>query len=186
MALARGPGADCRRARRRARGGGGRARGGAGARAALLPRRARRRRGAPLDRARRATREPVDGATTCATRRRSSRCASSPATWRAAATWSSLRSQLAQVRMVEQPPGIEEAEEAALALERVIGAPPRVASPAYLDAVGVGDADARARARRAVLAVLDGDPFGDRHGGRVRAGRRARLPRRAALTWPHV
>ncbi len=49
----------------------------------------------------------------------------------------SLRSQLAHVRMVEQRPGIEEAEEAALALERVIGAPPRVATPAYLDAVGV-------------------------------------------------
>jgi hypothetical protein len=47
-----------------------------------------------------------------------------------------LRSQLAQVRMVEQPPGIEEAEEAALVLERVIGAPPRVASPSYLDEVG--------------------------------------------------
>jgi hypothetical protein len=47
-----------------------------------------------------------------------------------------LRSQLAQVRMVEQPPGIEAAEEAALALERVIGAPPRVATPAYLDEVG--------------------------------------------------
>jgi hypothetical protein len=47
-----------------------------------------------------------------------------------------LRSQLAQVRMVEQPPGIEEAEAAALALERIIGAPPRVASPAYLDDVG--------------------------------------------------
>jgi hypothetical protein len=49
----------------------------------------------------------------------------------------SLRQQLAQVRMVEQPPGIEEAEEAALALERAIGAPPRVASPSYLDEVGV-------------------------------------------------
>jgi hypothetical protein len=47
-----------------------------------------------------------------------------------------LRSRLAQVRMVEQPPGIEEAESAALALERVVGAPPRVASPAYLDEVG--------------------------------------------------
>ena len=56
-----------------------------------------------------------------------------------------LRAQLAQVRMVEQPPGIEEAEEAALALERVVGAPPRVASPAYLDEVGVGGARARAR-----------------------------------------
>jgi hypothetical protein len=47
-----------------------------------------------------------------------------------------LRSQLAQVRMVEQPPGIEEAEEAALLLERIIGSPPRMASPAYLDEVG--------------------------------------------------
>jgi len=47
-----------------------------------------------------------------------------------------LRAQLAQVRMVEQPPGIEEAEAAALELERAVGAPPRVASPAYLDQVG--------------------------------------------------
>jgi hypothetical protein len=47
-----------------------------------------------------------------------------------------LRTQLAQVRLVERPEGIEEAEEAALALEHAVGAPPRVASPAYLDAVG--------------------------------------------------
>jgi hypothetical protein len=47
-----------------------------------------------------------------------------------------LRARLAQIRMVEQPPGIEEAEEAALALERAIGAPPRVATPAYLDEIG--------------------------------------------------
>ena len=47
-----------------------------------------------------------------------------------------LRAQLARVRIAEQAPGIEEAEEAALALERVIGAPPRVATPAYLDDVG--------------------------------------------------
>ena len=47
-----------------------------------------------------------------------------------------LRAQLAQVRVVEQPPGIEEAEDAALALERVVGAPPRVATPAFLDDVG--------------------------------------------------
>ena len=47
-----------------------------------------------------------------------------------------LRSRLAQLRMVEQPAGIEEAEAAALALERTIGAPPRVATPAYLDQVG--------------------------------------------------
>ncbi|HZP74013.1 MAG TPA: hypothetical protein VFA97_11625 [Gaiellaceae bacterium] len=47
-----------------------------------------------------------------------------------------LRADLAQLRVVEQPPGIEAAEEAALALERVLGAPPRVASPAFLDEVG--------------------------------------------------
>lgn len=47
-----------------------------------------------------------------------------------------LRLELARVRMVEQPPGIEEAEEAALALERVLGAPPRLATPSFLDDVG--------------------------------------------------
>jgi hypothetical protein len=47
-----------------------------------------------------------------------------------------LRERLAQVRMLERPEGIEEAEEAALALEHAVGAPPRVASPAYLDTVG--------------------------------------------------
>jgi hypothetical protein len=47
-----------------------------------------------------------------------------------------LRSELARVRIVERPPGIEEAEEAALALERVLGAPPRLATPAFLDDVG--------------------------------------------------
>lgn len=47
-----------------------------------------------------------------------------------------LRAQLAQLKVVEQPPGIEEAEEAALELERTVGVPPRVASPAFLDAVG--------------------------------------------------
>jgi hypothetical protein len=47
-----------------------------------------------------------------------------------------LRKQLAQLRMTEQPPGIEAAEEAALELERTLGAPPRIASPDYLDDVG--------------------------------------------------
>jgi hypothetical protein len=47
-----------------------------------------------------------------------------------------LRAQLARVRIVEQPPGIEEAEEAALTLERVLGAPPRLATPGFLDEVG--------------------------------------------------
>jgi len=48
-----------------------------------------------------------------------------------------LRGQLATLRLTENPPGIDEAEEAALALERTLGAPPRLATPAYLDAVGL-------------------------------------------------
>jgi hypothetical protein len=48
----------------------------------------------------------------------------------------SLRAELARLRIVEHPAGIEGAEEAALELERTIGAPPRVATPAYLDEVG--------------------------------------------------
>jgi hypothetical protein len=47
-----------------------------------------------------------------------------------------LRTHLAELAVVEQPEGIEDAREAALALERTIGAPPQVASPAYLDAIG--------------------------------------------------
>ena len=125
--------------------------------------------GRPADRAR---------ATTCATWRRSSRCASWRPSSPAAATSSSCASQLAQVRMVEQPPGIEEAEAAALALERVVGAPPRVASPALSRRGRRRDARARAGARRAGVAVLERDPR-RRPGAveRVRRGRRARLPR---------
>ena len=62
-------------------------------------------------------------------------------------------SHFAQVRMTEQPPGIEQAEEAALELERVIGAPPRVASPAFLDDVGTAT-----RALEEALGQLD-SPF---------------------------
>ena len=47
-----------------------------------------------------------------------------------------LRARLLALRLSENPPGIEEAEEAALELERTVGAEPRVATPAYLDAVG--------------------------------------------------
>jgi hypothetical protein len=64
-----------------------------------------------------------------------------------------LRSRLAEVRMTESPPGIDEAEEAALELERAIGAPPIVASPAYLDTVG-----ARTRALEEALGE-QGSPF---------------------------
>lgn len=47
-----------------------------------------------------------------------------------------LRSQLVALRMSERPPGIEDAEEAALALQATIDAGPRVATPEQLDAVG--------------------------------------------------
>jgi hypothetical protein len=64
-----------------------------------------------------------------------------------------LRSRLAEVRMTEHPPGIEDAEDAALALERAIGAPPIVASAAYLDEVG-----ARTRELESALGE-QGSPF---------------------------
>jgi hypothetical protein len=47
-----------------------------------------------------------------------------------------LRGGLVALRLTEAPEGIEEAEEAARALQRVIGAPPHVASPERLEAIG--------------------------------------------------
>ena len=47
-----------------------------------------------------------------------------------------LRAQLVSLRITENPPGIEEAENAALELQAAIGGTPRVATPAHLDAVG--------------------------------------------------
>jgi hypothetical protein len=67
-----------------------------------------------------------------------------------------LRAQLATLRITEAPEGIEEAEEAALALERMIAPPPRLASPAYLDGVGLAT-------RRLEQALGDtvASPFGE-------------------------
>lgn len=48
-----------------------------------------------------------------------------------------LRQELVALRITEHPEGIEDAEAAALALERTIQPPPRFASPDYLDAVGI-------------------------------------------------
>lgn len=48
-----------------------------------------------------------------------------------------LHARLVAVRLTEAPPGIEDAEEAVLELQREIGAPPQVASPARLDAIGL-------------------------------------------------
>jgi hypothetical protein len=47
-----------------------------------------------------------------------------------------LRERLIELRLTEDPPGIDEAEAAANALETAIAAPPRVASPDYLNSLG--------------------------------------------------
>ena len=67
-----------------------------------------------------------------------------------------LRAQLRAVRLTEAPLGIEEAEEAALALQVAIGMPPQLASPARLDEIG--------QATRRLEQSLDpaaGSPFAD-------------------------
>ncbi len=67
-----------------------------------------------------------------------------------------LRSQLVSLRLRENPPGIDEAEEAALALEHVVGAPPRLATPALLDEIG-----AATRRLELALGTSGGSPFAD-------------------------
>jgi hypothetical protein len=47
-----------------------------------------------------------------------------------------LRSRLVALRLTENPPGIDEAEEAILALQQVLGATPRLATTEWLDEVG--------------------------------------------------
>jgi hypothetical protein len=47
-----------------------------------------------------------------------------------------LRSRLVALRVTENPPGVVEAEEAALALQAAIGGAPRVATPDHLDSLG--------------------------------------------------
>lgn len=66
-----------------------------------------------------------------------------------------LRSQLAGLRITESPPGIEDAEEAALELQRVVGAPPTVATPARLDEIGA----ATRRLEAALGGAVQGSPF---------------------------
>lgn len=66
-----------------------------------------------------------------------------------------LRSQLAALRITESPPGIEEAEEAALELQRVLGAPPTLATPERLDAIGA----ATRRLEAALGGAVQGSPF---------------------------
>ena len=66
-----------------------------------------------------------------------------------------LRSQLAALRVTENPPGIDEAEEAVLQLQRVLGAPPTLATPARLDEIGA----ATRMLEVALGGVTQGSPF---------------------------
>ena len=66
-----------------------------------------------------------------------------------------LRSQLAALRVTENPAGIEEAEEAVLTLQRVLGAPPVLATPARLDEIGA----ATRMLEVALGGVSQGSPF---------------------------
>lgn len=65
-----------------------------------------------------------------------------------------LRSKLVGVRLVENPPGIDEAIAAVDALEQALGRPPRVASPRYLDTVG-----AAVRGLERALGEAGSSPF---------------------------
>jgi len=68
-----------------------------------------------------------------------------------------LRSQLAALRVTENPPGIEEAEEASLELQHVIGAPPTLATPARLDEIGSGTR----KLEVALGSAVHGSPFAE-------------------------
>ena len=67
-----------------------------------------------------------------------------------------LREQLVAIRLTESPEGIEEAEEAAHELERVVGSPPRLAEAGFLDRVG-----AAARRLEAALGPSTASPFAE-------------------------
>lgn len=67
-----------------------------------------------------------------------------------------LRSQLAALRITENPPGIDEAERAAIELERIVGTPPRVATMKWLDGVG-----AAARTLERMLGDDGRSPFAE-------------------------
>lgn len=66
-----------------------------------------------------------------------------------------LRSQLAALRVTENPPGIAEAEEAVLELQHVLGAPPVLATPARLDEIGA----ATRKLELALGGAVQGSPF---------------------------
>lgn len=66
-----------------------------------------------------------------------------------------LLSQLAALRVTEDPPGIEDAQEAVRELQRVLGAPPVLATPARLDEIGA----ATRRLEIALGGASHGSPF---------------------------
>jgi len=74
-----------------------------------------------------------------------------------------LHGRLVALRLTEAPEGIDDAEEAVLELQRVIGVPPALATPARLDAIGV----AVRRLEVALGGGLQPSPFAEA----MRAGR---------------
>jgi hypothetical protein len=67
-----------------------------------------------------------------------------------------LRARLVELRLTDNPEGIEEAEVAAAALQEAIRPPPRLASVAYLDELGVA-----AASLEQALGELGGSPFAE-------------------------
>lgn len=67
-----------------------------------------------------------------------------------------LRARLVELRLTDNPEGIEEAEAAAAELQETITPPPRVASVSYLDELGL----AAARLEQA-LGEVGGSPFAE-------------------------
>ena len=65
-----------------------------------------------------------------------------------------LHRQLVALRLAEHPDGVEEAEEAVLALQHELGVPPQLATPGRLDAIG-----AATRRLEAALDPSAGSPF---------------------------
>jgi hypothetical protein len=67
-----------------------------------------------------------------------------------------LRARLVELRLTENPDGIEEAEEAAAELQDAILRPPRLASVAYLDSIG-----GAAMKLEQALGEVGGSPFAE-------------------------
>jgi hypothetical protein len=65
-----------------------------------------------------------------------------------------LRAQLVALRLTEAPDGIDEAEAAARELQQVVGAPPHLATPERLDAIGQA-----ARRLEQALDPVSSSPF---------------------------